>query len=418
VSDEPRRARDGSGRRRPLVAVALAAGALLWALAARALWQSTVPGGLRLPHADPRATFSADFLGRSASYERFLAIDALLGTIVLVAVLVIYARRGQRLMKESAAGPIGTGMLLGMLGLGIVWLAELPFDLAALWWERRHDVVHVGYVKHVLDGFLGLSGPFVAISFALLIAMWLARKLRSWWWVAAAPFFVALALLLSFVAPYLLTVDSEPLDKHSGSAQTAADARALARAEGVPDTPVYVDLVQDQPNAGAAGFGPTRRVIVRDSLLSGFDRREVRVVLAHEFGHLRHRHTLKAVGWLALFLLPAAGVVALATRRRGGLARPEAVPVALLAFVAFGIATQPLLAATTRRLETEADWTALQTTRDPAGARALFRDLGTATLTDPDPPAWRSLLGDHPTLMRRIELTRAWEARAGGPGAG
>jgi STE24 endopeptidase len=398
------------GRPRRLGVVALAAVALLWALAARALWRSTVPNGLRLPHSDPHAAFGAGFLHRSASYERFLAIDALLGVVVLIAVLVVYARRGQRLMKESAAGPIGTGMLLGMLGLGIVWLAELPFDVAALWWERRHDVVHVGYVEHVVNGFFALSGTFAAISFALLIAMWLGRVLRRWWWVAAAPFFAALALLLSFVSPYLLTTDSEPLGQRPKSARTAADARALARAEGVPGTPVYVDLVQDQPNAAAAGFGPTRRVIVRESLLTGFDRREVRVVLAHELGHLQHRHTLKAVGWLALFLLPAAGIVAVATRRRGGLARPEAVPVALLAFVAFGVATQPLVNVTTRRLETEADWAALQATHDPAGARALFHDLATATLTDPDPPGWLALLGDHPTIMRRIEMTRAWEA--------
>jgi STE24 endopeptidase len=305
-----------------------------------------------------------------------------------------------------------------MLGLAIVWLAELPFDLAALWWERRHDVVEVGYLEHVVDGFFALSGPFVAISFALSIAMWLARVLRGWWWVGAAPFFAALALLLSFLSPYLLTIDSEPLDQRPGAARTAGDARALARAEGVPDTRISVDLVDDQPNAAAAGFGPTRRVILQESLLTSFDRREVRIVLAHELGHLRHRHTLKAVGWLALFLLAAAGVVALATRRRGGLARPEAVPVALLAFVAFGIAAQPLVNLATRRLETEADWTALQATRDPAGARALFRDLSTATLTDPDPPAWLSLVGDHPTVMQRIALTRAWEARADGARSG
>jgi STE24 endopeptidase len=416
VSDETRQVGVGSGRPRPLVVVILVLGALLWALAARALWNSTVPGGLNLPHADPRTAFGETFLDRSASYERFLAIDALLGVIVLMAVLVAYARRGQRLMAESAAGPIGTGMLLGMLGLAIVWLAELPFDLAALWWERRHDVVHVGYVEHVVDGFFALSGPFVAISFALLIAMWLARVLRGWWWLAATPFFAALALLLSFVSPYLLTVDGEPLSQRPGTARTAADARALARAEGVSGTPVYIDLVDDQPNAAAAGFGPTRRMILRESLLTRFNRREVRVVLAHEFGHLQHRHTLKAVGWLALFLLPAGGMVALATRRRGGLARPEAVPVALLAFVAFSVVAQPFVAVTTRRMETEADWAALQATHDPPGARALFHDLATATLTDPDPPAWLALLGDHPTIMQRIELTRAWEARVGSDG--
>ena len=89
------------------------------------------------------------------------------------------------------------------------------------------------------------------------------------------------------------------------------------------------------PNAESVGFGPTRRVILWDTLLDGrFDRREVRVVIAHELGHIAHGHLLKRVGWLILFLLPATALVALATTRRGGLGRPEAVPLALLVFVA------------------------------------------------------------------------------------
>ena len=45
----------------------------------------------------------------------------------LIATLILYARRGATFARESSAGPIGTGMLLGMLGLAIVWLVELPF---------------------------------------------------------------------------------------------------------------------------------------------------------------------------------------------------------------------------------------------------------------------------------------------------
>ena len=47
-------------------------------------------------------------------------------------------------------------------GSAIVWLAQLPFALAALWWERRHDVSEVGYLEAVFGGWLGLGGTFVA----------------------------------------------------------------------------------------------------------------------------------------------------------------------------------------------------------------------------------------------------------------
>jgi Zn-dependent protease with chaperone function len=154
-------------------------------------------------------------------------------------------------------------------------------------------------------------------------------------------------------------------------------------------------------------------VILWDTLLDGrFDRDEVRTVLAHELGHLAHRHTLKAVGWLALFLLPVTGLIAVATRRRGGLARPEAVPLALLVLVGMSVLAQPLQNVVSRRLEAEADWAALQATRDPVAARSLFRDLATTSLSDPDPPAWLYVLDEsHPTLMQRIAMAEAWQAR-------
>jgi Zn-dependent protease with chaperone function len=383
-AEETGGARAAAWLRRPPAPVALAvAGAGLWLLAAQRLWRTTVPPGLRLSGRDPHADFGAAFLARSASYERFLAIDALLAAVVLLVVLALYARRGARLMRESAAGPIGTGMMLGMLGLGIAWIAQVPFGLAAVWWERRHGVSHQGYAAAVVQSFLQLGGTFLAISFALLVTMFLARLLRGWWWLAAAPFFVGLALLTAYLSPYLVP-DAHPLRQPAA----LADARALGRIEGVPGTRVEVQRVARSttaPNAEAVGFGATRRVILWDTLLDGrFDRREVRTVLAHELAHLARRHTLEGVGWLALFLAPVTGLIVLVTRRRGGLAR----------------------------LEAEADWSALQATRDPAAARSLFRALARTSLADPDPPAWIYLLDeDHPTIVQRIAMTEEWRAR-------
>jgi len=411
VTAEARSERAGARSRRSLVLAAAAVAALLWLLAARALWHTTVPSGISLSGEDPRDVFSAGFLDRSASYERFMAIDALLAALTLLVVLALYARHGARLMRESAAGPIGTGMMLGMLGLGIVWLAEVPFGVAAVWWERRHGVSHQGYVEALLQSFLALGGTFLAVSFALLVTMFLARLLRGWWWLVAAPFFVGLALLTAYTATYLIP-DTRPLR----DASLVADARELAKIEGVPETKVEVQDVgryTDAPNAGAVGFGATRRVILWDTLLDGrFSDDELRAVLAHELGHVSHRHVLKSVGWLALFLLPATALVAVATRPRGGLARPEAVPVALFVLVALSVAAQPLQNVVSRRMEVEADWAALQATRDPVAARDLFRRLATTSLSDPAPPSWSYVLNaTHPTMAQRIALTRAWEER-------
>jgi STE24 endopeptidase len=392
--------------RRPSTLVLLA-GAALWLWAAYALWHSTasVPRG---PSLSPHRFFSDSFLESSSSYERFLVVDGLLAALTLLAVLAIYARRGQRLMRESAAGRIGTGMLLGMLGFAVVWLAELPFGLAAVWWERDHGVSHQGYLEWGLESFLGLGGTFLFVAAALAISMGLAGPLRRWWWVAAVPAFVGLALLFAFLSPYLVPNTSSLRDPHLG------EARALERREGVEGTRFTVEDVDrftTAPNAEATGLGPTRTVILWNTLLNDdFSRAEVRAVLGHEIAHIAHDDPLKQVGWLALFLIPVAGLIELFTRRRGGMARPEAVPVALLVLVAFQLLATPMFNLVTRRAEASADWSSLEATREPAVARAMFRRLSTTSQSSPDPPGWTSLLyGTHPTIMQRIEMTYAWE---------
>jgi STE24 endopeptidase len=193
------------------------------------------------------------------------------------------------------------------------------------------------------------------------------------------------------------------------------DERTLARIEGIPHTKVVVQDVHrftTAPNAESVGFGPTRALILWDTLLDGrFDRREVDVVMAHELGHISHRHQLKRVGWLALFLIPLAALIALVTRRRGGMARPEAVPLALLVFVAAGVFAAPLQNIVSRREEAEADYSALRATRDPQAARDLFVKLARTSMADPNPPSWSYVLyADHPTIVQRIAMVDAWQA--------
>jgi STE24 endopeptidase len=221
------------------------------------------------------------------------------------------------------------------------------------------------------------------------------RRIGDAWWLPAAPVFIGLTVFFAFVSPWLL-----------GGRTYHGDVASLERIEHV-HVPVKVLDGFDEPNAFATGLGASRRVFLWEPIVEApFTPRQDRFVLAHELGHLKHSHIWKSIGWYALFAFPLAFLVALATRRRGGMGVPEAVPLGVFVLVVLQFVQLPIQNVIQRRMEAEADWTALRTTHDPQAGRALFENFASITLDDPDPPWWDYvLLENHPTLLQRIEMT-------------
>jgi len=385
--------------------VVVAAG--VWVVAVALLWRSSVPDGLRLPAVDLHAVFSDAELSRAARFARFERVLWVLSQVALLGVLAAYAARGAGFARESAAGPIGTGMLLGMLGFALVWLAQVPFQLVSLWWERRYGISKAGYLDSLLEGWFGLGATFLFLCLALLIVMALARVMGDRWWLLGGPAFVGLAALFLFISPYLLP-NTHRLDDPA----LLADARAYERAEGVG--PIRIDVqdvseLTEAANAMALGVGPTRRIVLWDTLLE-FPRPEASFVLAHEIAHHSRDHLPKGLAWYALFALPGAWAIARATRRRGGMRDPLAVPLSLLVLVVLQLAALPLENVIGRRIEAEADWVALERTRNPDAARGAFRRFTVDSLSEPSPPGWAYVLLDgHPTIEQRLGMIEAWE---------
>ena len=372
-----------------------------WALAARALWDTEVPDGLRLPALDEDRWFLPGEAERAARHDRFLRIDFLLALAAQLLALAVVAWRAPRIARRLPGPPLVRGLLLGLVAFGAAWLARLPFGLAAHWWERRYDLATRGYAAwlwHRLPG----PGELAVLLGGLLAAMLLGRRLGGSWWLAAAPVAVALAAVLLFVQPLL--GPSRKLEQ-GAIAETVAPY-----ADGVPVRVERASRRTRSANAEAIGLGPTRRIVLWDTLLTGrFTPDTLRVITAHEAAHHRRRHAVRGLAWFALFAFPCAFVVARATRRRGGPSEPTAIPVVLLAVACLQIAALPIAGAITRRYEAEADWLALEATRDPTGGSLLFERFTRVNLDDPDPPRWAHvLLADHPTLLERIAMTEAW----------
>lgn len=397
--------------RRALKAGLLVALAAIWLLAAYKLWQTSVPDDLELPAIDVGSFVSDGDLERAERFSLVLGLIGLAGLAVPLVVLGLYARYGRRFMSESAAGPIGTGMLLGMLGFGILIMAMLPIDLLQLWWLRRYGFAKTGYDELVVGSWLTLGGVFLGICLLILTVMGFARWLGDRWWLAVVPIFLGLSLLFTFTLPY--ETDTEPLRDRP---ELVHAKERLAAREGVDNIPLEVEEVSDSttfPNAYATGLGPSRRIVLYDTMLDGrFSEPALENVVAHELAHHKHRHLWKGLAWAALILFPIGFLVAQITKRQGGMVAPLAVPLFLFAWVALPVLTLPIDNAFSRRLEAEADWTAIETTRDPKGGEELFQGFIETSEQDPDPPLWDQIIfGSHPTEKDRLAMIAAWQER-------
>ncbi|HZO97122.1 MAG TPA: M48 family metalloprotease [Gaiellaceae bacterium] len=392
---------------RTAMRIGLPAGVAGWIVAAVFLWRTSVPS-LSLSGFDADRDFSPALLRRAHDYGDGARLLWLLGTLAALAALGVLAWRLPRSARRLGLGRVSSGIVVGMVVVATLWLVALPFSVATLWWQH-----HYGLGPFDVWGWLaaqraqlGASALFALVEVSLVMA--LAVRLPRGWWLPGAAAFVGLTALLAFVSGWLGALGSHPVR----DPELRADVARLEAAEGVrpPVRVLEVSDWTDLPNAFTAGYGPSTRVVLWDTIVDGrFSRGEVAVVVAHELGHARSRHIPKGIAWYALFAVPAALVVAAATRPRGGLRDPANVPLAALVLTVLGLAWTPLQNAVVRRYEAEADWRALLATDDPAAARRLFDRFVPTTLEEPNPPGWDyAFLQNHPTIAQRLAMVDAF----------
>jgi STE24 endopeptidase len=381
----------------------------VWLLAAFFLLRTKVPGDLSPPQLDAQKVFGAEVTRAGVRFDRFFDYEWVLGTLTSIAVLAVYLRRGPALARRLGLGPVNAGIITAVFITVVVWAVSVPFDIAASWWSRRHDILQRSWSSIVFEPLGALIRTTVMTTVVIAVVLLLAKRLPRTWWLAAAGVVLALAVGLQLVLPYVQRLGTHPVR----SPRLASQIGKLERREHVGRPVVRVAPVSGETSAANAfsiGIGPSRSVIIWNTMLDGrFTPGEVRFVFAHELGHLARWHIWKGIAWGVLFGLPIFGLVAYVTGRRGGLRRPENVPLALFTLALAGLVITPLANAVSRRYEAEADWMAVQATRDPDAGRALFKTFVRTDLQNPDPPAWVNfLLEDHPSALARVEQVEAW----------
>jgi STE24 endopeptidase len=349
----------------------------LWLAAAALLWRTRVPAHLPQAQVSLGDFFTPAEVRRADGHVRVLRLAALGGFALQLAALAVLALRPPRL-RASLTG--------GVLGLAL-WIAAVPSAVVTQWWQRRYGISIQGWGVWAIAFLPSVLAWVVGGAIAGAVVVALARR-TSRWWLGGAVIATAAVGLYALLNP--LVGGGEHL-RHPPP--------------GLAGVRVEVDRVHDETraaNAEAVGIGPTQRIVFWDTILR-FPPREVAVIAAHERAHLDRRHIAKGLAWTLLLLVPGLWLVGRAARPD----RAELLPRAALAAALVALVALPLANAISRRYEREADWIALERTRDPDAAANLFRDLAISNALQPDPPRWAYILfADHPSTKQRLELVQ------------
>jgi STE24 endopeptidase len=384
-----------------------------------------------------RDHFSDDEIARGRRYARPQAAIALARGVIDAAALglVVARHRAAISCTADAAGAAhpaapqaradgGHAVLAGAAtGAALSAALTLPgLPLAALA-RRRALAVGLATQTWAAWGSDLVKGTAIQSAMAGAGGAGLVALMRRWpsgWWLPGAVGSVAVGAGLAALAPVVLDPifnDFTPLPE----GETRADVLALARAAGVSVGEVYsVDASRrtTAANAYVTGLGPTKRVVLFDTLLERYSRDEVRVVVAHELGHVRHRDVLRSVAFAAL----TAPATALAAQRLGWELAPDRGTSGSLPALAFalGVVSAPaglISYRLSRRIERRADAFSLELAGTPEAFVSFERTIALQNVADIEPPRIVELFSTHPSTGERIGTALAFRNRRAAPAA-
>ncbi|GAB2590867.1 Ste24 endopeptidase [Paractinoplanes abujensis] len=391
-------------------------------------WQSIPWHRPPAPRPDQLAALDqlpADQVARGRAFHAELrpgSYGAMLLTLI-VALVIGLTPLGAGLVTQ-AGRPFGGHWLAQAIlgGFAVVLVSEVVTLPLAAW--RHTIVVRYGistqswgawtvdllksFAVGAVIGGLALAGFYTVTHFA-----------PRWWWAIGAAGAAGLVVLLSFVLPVVVEpVFNKFTPMADGPLRT--ELMELAARDGVPVKDVLVADASRRTravNAYVSGLGPTRRIVVYDTMLTEAEPAEVVSVAAHELGHAKDGDVL--TGTILGALGTAAAVIVLFLLgswqwllSRAGvdtISEPRAIGLLLALVTLAGLIAGPAQAFVSRRIEARADEHALVLTGDPATFEAMQRRLGTLNLSDPDPPAWEHLMfASHPSTVERMAAARAY----------
>ena len=269
-----------------------------------------------------------------------------------------------------------------------------------------------------------LKGVGVGTIFGVLGGMVLYYLIAnvSFWWIAAAIIFAVFSIVLSTILPFVIL----PIFyKVTPLSDLQLKDELLQMSKGAGANNIARVLVADESrksiraNAFFSGVGKSRSIVLFDTLLSNFTRRETATVVAHELGHYVNKDIWTEALTSGILVIPPffianiALIVTAGTPVLANMLDPAGVPLIFAIVIGIGFMLQPVSNGLSRWVELRADEFALKVAKDPDAQASAERRLADLSLSVDRPGRLVELLFyTHPPSARRIQLAEDWKRRS------
>ena len=166
----------------------------------------------------------------------------------------------------------------------------------------------------------------------------------------------------------------------------------------------------EKANAGFAGMGKTKRLLLFDTLLDKFHPKEIEGVVAHELGHYVNKDVIRFVLINAALIFPIFYLTGRIFTAYGSFENIYHLPLFLLILYGLYSLIDPMTNAYSRYREKKADEFAIETTGEPEAMVSGFKRLSDIDLAEVDPHKLIEIFFyDHPTPKKRIEMAQSFK---------
>lgn len=380
------------------------------------IWFTLFPGKVA-PEAGQ--FFSTGQISRGREYNQFPRLIFIGGFLAQALFLIWMVFRGQavalsRWARHITGGSYRGGLLLFFLLLWIcLRLIDLPFNFfSSYYWQHRWGFSTQTAASWWTD-YLKVAGLDMAVSaLGVFLLFWLINRRPGTWWLAGAALLSLWLVVQSLLWPLVVS----PLFNRfipAEDPQVVNMVRQLSEKAGVPVEQVLImDAAKRTTKANAyfTGLGPTKRIVLYDTLLANYPTDQVEAVVAHEIAHWKQGHIIKGLTWGVLgnfFVWGLLFVLIRSTVHRSRRCPPHTWAAILLFFILVYFVGSPLQNHLSRNMEREADRVAVALTGNVQAAVDMQINLAAGNLSDLSPPAfiqWFSY--SHPPAGERIKLIK------------